>query len=66
MSNSIHTLEVGRWYRFPKPDDTFIELLLVGSGSFRGRAGTMYDQEIIRELHASKPVVPLERDPLWP
>lgn len=60
------TIEIGRWYRYWKPDGTAIELKTMDGKVFIDRAGGQNTLEVIRELHGTKPVEALEDDLNWP
>lgn len=63
---STHTIEIGRWYRYWKPDGTPIELKTMDGKSYIDRDGTEHSVEVIRALHATKLIEPLEDDLNWP
>ena len=63
---STQTIEPGRWYRYWKPDGTSIELKKMDGKSYIDREGSEHTLSVIRELHATKPVEPLDDELNWP
>lgn len=60
------SIEIGRWYRYYKPDGTTIELKAMSGNTYIGRDGKSYDMSVIRELHSDEQPEALEDDLDWP
>ena len=63
---TTQTIELGRWYRYWKPDGTSIELKTMDGKSYIDREGPERTLSVIRKLHATKPVEPLVNELDWP